>query len=137
MEWMLSEPRPLVTPSTASPWVYSYPFSVYVRVTDSKTGQDITARVLAQILIELDTQKLGVFPVPLLHRLLQSNEQILRDFVSRYFNDALEAFLSSRRSFEQYLRNAMSMPGGTSNPPWAQAFSAFNPAAWGAPWAAE
>ncbi len=41
-----------------------------VRVTDSKTGQDITAKVLAQIILELDSPKLGIFPVPLLHRLI-------------------------------------------------------------------
>ena len=40
-----------------------------IEVTDSKTGQDITAKVLAQIIIDLDPPKLGVFPVALLHKL--------------------------------------------------------------------
>jgi polyhydroxyalkanoate synthesis repressor PhaR len=80
-----------------------------VQVTDSKTGEDITAKVLAQIIIDLDTSKLGVFPAPLLHRLLRSNEQIVQDFVDKYFNQALSAFLDSQRGFEQYLRQAMGL----------------------------
>jgi polyhydroxyalkanoate synthesis repressor PhaR len=98
-----------------------------VRVTDSKTGQDITARVLAQIIIELDPPKLSVFPVAMLHRLLRSNEQLVRDFIDRYFSQPLTAFLDSQRGFEQYMRQAM----GAAPPPamadWARLFG-FAPA---------
>jgi polyhydroxyalkanoate synthesis repressor PhaR len=80
-----------------------------VKVIDSKSGEDITAKVLAQIVIDLDPPKLGVFPAPLLHRLLRSNEQIVTDFVDKYFNQALSAFLDSQRGFEQYLRQAMGL----------------------------
>jgi len=81
-----------------------------IRVTDSKSGQDITARVLAQIIIELDPPKLGVFPVALLHRILRANEQIVNDFVQKYFNQALNSFLDSQKNFEQHLRQAMGIP---------------------------
>src|SRR6478672_7255816 len=91
-----------------------------IEVTDSKSGEDITAKVLAQIIIELDSPKLGVFPVALLHRLLRSNEQILQDFVNKYFNQALEAFLTSRRSMEQYFRQAMGMQPPPAGMDWAK-----------------
>lgn len=84
-----------------------------VRVTDSKSGQDITAKVLAQIIIELDPPKLDVFPVPLLHRLIRANEKIVNDFVDKYFNQALAAFLDSQRKFEQSFRQAI----GLETPP--------------------
>src|SRR6478735_819048 len=74
-----------------------------IEVLDSKTGDDITARVLAQMIIELDPPKLGIFPVPLLHRLLRANEQLVTDFTKKYFNQALEAFLDSQKKFEQSL----------------------------------
>ena len=80
-----------------------------ISVTDSKTGQDITAKVLAQIIIDLDPPKLGVFPVPLLHRLLRANEQLVQDFTQKYFNQALEAFLDSQRKFEQSMRHALGL----------------------------
>src|SRR5574338_298463 len=56
-----------------------------ISVSDSKTGQDITAKVLAQIIIDLDPPKLDVFPVPLLHRLIRANERLLQDFTEKYF----------------------------------------------------
>jgi len=77
-----------------------------VRVTDARTGEDITVRVLAQIILDMDEPKLAVFPVELLHRLIQSNETLMRDFVEKYFNQALLLFLESRKKFEEQLRTA-------------------------------
>ena len=54
-----------------------------VHVTDSKTGDDLTAKVLAQIILEHDPPKLGIFPVELLHQLIRTNEPIVRDFVEQ------------------------------------------------------
>lgn len=80
-----------------------------VHVTDSKTGQDITIKVLAQILLELDPPKLGVFPVPLLHQLLRANQQLVTDFTQKYFSQALSTFLDSQKQAEQYLRQTMGL----------------------------
>lgn len=80
-----------------------------IRVTDSKSGEDITAKVLAQIILELDTPKLHIFPVPLLHRLIRANEELVRDFVDKYFNQALNCFLDSQRQFEQYFRHLVNL----------------------------
>lgn len=103
-----------------------------VRVTDAKTGADITVRVLAQIILDMDEPKLAVFPVELLHRLIQSNEKIVHDFVDKYFNQALMMFLDSRRKFEQQLR-AMTGLGGAASPAqeWARLVGApFFPQFW-------
>ena len=103
-----------------------------VQVTDSKSGADITARVLAQMIIELDTPKLGVFPVPLLHRLLRANEQLVADFTRKYFSQALDAFLDSQKQFEHSLRSAMGLK--TSTPTvadWTRMmWGPLNPSAW-------
>jgi polyhydroxyalkanoate synthesis repressor PhaR len=80
-----------------------------IAVTDSKTGADITAKVLAQIILELDPPKLDVFTVPLLHRLIRANEQLVQDFIEKYFNRALTAFLDSQRQFEAYLRQMLGL----------------------------
>ncbi|MEZ6190392.1 MAG: polyhydroxyalkanoate synthesis regulator DNA-binding domain-containing protein [Phycisphaerales bacterium] len=93
-----------------------------VEVTDSKTGEDITSRVLAQIILEMDSLKLGLFPSPLLHKLIQSNDAIVHEFVELYFNQALEWFLSSREAFENHFRQAMGLASrGADEPapaPW-------------------
>jgi polyhydroxyalkanoate synthesis repressor PhaR len=92
-----------------------------VRVTDARTGEDITVRVLAQIILDMDEPKLAVFPVELLHRLIQSNETLMRDFVEKYFNQALMLFLESRKKFEEQLRSATGL-GIVPPPPmdWAR-----------------
>lgn len=105
-----------------------------IKVTDAKTGADLTAKVLAQIILERDPPKLDVFPVPLLHRLIRANEQLVKDFVDKYFNQALNSFLQSQRQFEGQLRRMMGLPSDESAPlvmDWARAmFGPFSPPFW-------
>jgi polyhydroxyalkanoate synthesis repressor PhaR len=92
-----------------------------VQITDSKTGQDITARMLAQIIIEMDPLKLGVFPVPLLHGLLRSNEQAVTELARKYFENLLGVFLTSQKDLGGYFGR---MIGLRNQPPtfadWAR-----------------
>jgi polyhydroxyalkanoate synthesis repressor PhaR len=81
-----------------------------VQVTDSKSGRDITAKVLAQIIIELDAPKLDALPVPLLHQLLRTNQRLVTDFVKQYLAGPFDAFLASQRAVEQQLRSAIGLP---------------------------
>jgi len=82
-----------------------------VTVSDSKTGEDITARILAHLILEHDPPKLAAFPAELLHQIIRSNESLLREFVEKYFNRALTAFLKSQREFDRYLGQAMGLYG--------------------------
>src|SRR5258706_13952920 len=56
-----------------------------IRVTDSKTGRDITNIVLTQIILEHDPPKLNLFPASLLHQAIQANQQMVLKFVATYF----------------------------------------------------
>ena len=80
-----------------------------VQVTDVDSGEDITAKVLAQIILEHDPGKLGAFPAELLHRVIRANEPLIRDFIDRYFNQFLRAYMESQRDFDRYLRQAMGL----------------------------
>ena len=91
-----------------------------VEITDSKSGGDITAKVLTQIILEHDAPKLDVFPVELLHKLIRTNEPLVREFVEKYFSQAFAAFIESQRQFSDYLRGALGL-GGVSAAPWTQA----------------
>jgi polyhydroxyalkanoate synthesis repressor PhaR len=75
-----------------------------IRVTDSKTSTDITAKVLAQIILELDAEKIDMFPVALLSRLIRVNDQMAKDFLERYFDQALSMFLQYKSQFEEQFR---------------------------------
>jgi len=103
-----------------------------VRVVDSRTEADITGKILTQIILELDTPKLEIFPVPMLHRLIRANERLINEFVEKYFNQALMSFLDSQRQFENYLRQAIGLQGSSAAMPWTQLMlGPLTPQFWG------
>lgn len=73
-----------------------------IKVTDSKTGADITAQVLTQMILELDTKKVENLPVALLLNLIRSNDQFIRDFLDKYFNQALTAYLEYQKQIVRF-----------------------------------
>jgi polyhydroxyalkanoate synthesis repressor PhaR len=81
-----------------------------LKVTDAKTSADITAQVLTQIILELDTPKLDSLPVPLLMRLIRMNDQLVKDFIEKYFNQALKSFFDYQKQLEDQLRQAHGLP---------------------------
>ncbi len=92
-----------------------------VQIIDSKTDEDITARTLAHIILEHDPVKLAAVPVELLHQIIRCNELLLRDFLEKYFNRALAAFVKSQEEFERYLGQALGLYGvPTMGRDWAR-----------------
>src|SRR6266446_264679 len=81
-----------------------------IRVTDAKTSADITAQVLTQLILELDTPKLDSLPVPLLVRLIRMNDQLVKDFIEKYFNQALKSFLDYQQQVEEQIRRTHGLP---------------------------
>jgi len=81
-----------------------------VQITDSKSGEDITAKVLAQLIIELDPLKLGVFPVPLLHGLLRATPQAMTEYARRYWAQMFGSLAESQRDMGEYVRRMMGVP---------------------------
>ena len=81
-----------------------------LRVTDGKDGADITAQTLTQIILELDTPKLDSLPVPLLVRIIRVNDQLVKDFIDKYFNQALKSFLDYQQELEEQLRRTHGLP---------------------------
>lgn len=71
-----------------------------IQVTETATGKDITPRVLTQMILDLDSGKLEMFPSDLLHAVLQANEKLVGEFVDTHFRKALEMFTQSRERFE-------------------------------------
>jgi polyhydroxyalkanoate synthesis repressor PhaR len=79
-------------------------------VIDARTSADITAQVLTQIILELDTPKLDSLPVPLLVRIIRVNDQLVKDFIEKYFNQALKSFLDYQQQVEEQIRRAHGLP---------------------------
>jgi polyhydroxyalkanoate synthesis repressor PhaR len=81
-----------------------------LHVIDAKTGADITAQVLTQLILELDTPKIDSLPVPLLMRIIRMNDQLVKDFIEKYFNQALKSFLDYQRQVEEQIRRTHGLP---------------------------
>jgi polyhydroxyalkanoate synthesis repressor PhaR len=81
-----------------------------IRVMDARTSADITGQVLTQLILELDTAKLDSLPVPLLVRLIRMNDQLVKDFIDKYFNQALKSFLGYQQQVEEQIRKAHGLP---------------------------
>ena len=59
-----------------------------VRITEAKTGEDITSRTLTQIILEYEERKVSALPVAMLHRLIRSSESLWTEWVDRYLEVA-------------------------------------------------
>lgn len=81
-----------------------------LRVVDARSSADITAQVLTQIILELDTPKLDSLPVPLLVRIIRMNDQLVKDFIEKYFNQALKSFLDYQQQVEEQIRRTHGLP---------------------------
>jgi len=108
-----------------------------IRVVDAKANEDITSKVLTQILLEFEPIKLDMFSNELLTRAIRVNDRLLKDFVDVYFRQAFEAFCGSQKQVDQMLRQAHHLtsvlPAAASSaanflPPWMP-FSAPRPPA--------
>ena len=81
-----------------------------LRVVDARSSADITAQVLTQIILELDTPKIDSLPVPLLVRIIRMNDQLVKDFIEKYFNQALKSFLDYQQQVEEQIRRTHGLP---------------------------
>ena len=88
-----------------------------VSIKDSKTGEDITAKVLTQIILELDSSKLDMFPVSLLTRVIRTHESLVKDFMETYFNQAFSSFLNAQSKLTQSLKKTPTLSEIMSNAP--------------------
>ncbi|MGC8639929.1 MAG: polyhydroxyalkanoate synthesis regulator DNA-binding domain-containing protein [Isosphaeraceae bacterium] len=59
-----------------------------IEVRDSKTGEDLTRAILTQILLERHPEKMEMFPVAMLHGILQANDMVL-EFFRSYLRQSL------------------------------------------------
>lgn len=68
-----------------------------VEVQDSRTGEDITRQILAQILLERHPDKMELFPAALLHGLLRAND-LATGFWQAYLRHTMQALEGLQRT---------------------------------------
>ncbi len=75
-----------------------------VEVVDIKTGQDVTAFILTQIIMEKARNNHFLLPVSLLHLIIRFGENILDDFFDSYLEQNIRSYLAYRKNMEEQFR---------------------------------
>jgi polyhydroxyalkanoate synthesis repressor PhaR len=83
-----------------------------VEVVDVKSGEDLTRRVLAQIIFEETENRESGPPLDFLRELIRAGDQAQRDFLHWYLSTASEAYTRLDEAFKQARRGwSASHPG--------------------------
>ena len=106
--------------------------------TDSKTGEDITNVVLTQMLLDRHAAKLAVFPTPVLHQMIRTQQQFLGGVMEEFFKQAVAAQHAAQENWSNMLRGMFpGMPANMPQPPnpmeWAKGWFPGTPGAPSAP----
>lgn len=81
-----------------------------VVITDSRSNEDITNVVLLQMILERDQPKLDVFPASILHLMIRSHQQVIRQSLDRFFGPFMSILAQSQKQFDDYIRQTMRGP---------------------------
>lgn len=71
-----------------------------IEVQDVNNGDDVTALVLTQIIMDKAKNNQGLLPVSLLHLVIQFGENQLHEFFDKYLEKTMENYLVYRKSMD-------------------------------------
>lgn len=80
-----------------------------VAVVDAKSGEDVTAFILTQIILEESRKRNSLLPVPLLHLIVQHGESILSEFFEKYLEQTIKNYLSYKAMADDQFRKWLNL----------------------------
>ena len=75
-----------------------------VQVVDARTGEDVTAFILAQIIMEHAREKNILMPSPLLHLVIRYGDNILEEFFEKYLEQVLKNYLAYKNAMDDQFK---------------------------------
>jgi len=75
-----------------------------VQVVDARTGEDVTAFILAQIIMEHAREKNILMPSPLLHLIIRYGDNILEEFFEKYLEQVLKNYLAYKNAMDDQFK---------------------------------
>lgn len=95
-----------------------------LQITDSKTGEDITHSVLAQIILERDPLKLTLLPSNILHQMIRTQQELLGGVLEQLVRHTVEAQRVSQERWSQFIQNTFGMLPISPTAPldWSRSF---------------
>ncbi len=91
-----------------------------IKVTDAKTGEDVTSAILTQIVLEEARKKKYLLPPPLLYLIIQYGENVLTDFFEKYLEQTIKNYLMYRNMADDQFKKWLE---------YGENFSKINPQA--------
>ena len=80
-----------------------------VEVIDVKTGQDVTAFILTQIIMNKAKEETPPLPVSLLHLIIQYGESLLHEFFEVYLEKTIENYLEYKKRMDDQIKTFLEM----------------------------
>ena len=80
-----------------------------VEVVEVKTGEDVTAFTLTQIILEKAKKKNTLLPVPLLHLVIRHGENILAEFFEKYLEQTVQNYLAYKNAADDQFKKWLEM----------------------------
>ena len=85
----------------------------FVAIHDAKTGEDVTAFILTQIVLEEAKNKNALLPAPLLHMIIRYGDNLLGEFFEKYFHQIFQNFVTHKQAmdgqFQQWIEMGLNM----------------------------
>lgn len=80
-----------------------------VEVVDVSSGEDMTALVLTQIIMDKAKKNQELLPVSLLHLVIQFGENLLHEFFEKYLEKTMENYLMYRKTMDDQVNVYLDM----------------------------
>ncbi|MBN2283026.1 MAG: transcriptional regulator [Deltaproteobacteria bacterium] len=75
-----------------------------VEVFDAGTGDDVTAFILTQIIVEEARTRNSLLPVPFLHMVIRFGDTVLKEFFENYLQQTVQNYLSYKDEMDKHFR---------------------------------
>ncbi len=86
-----------------------------IRVADARTGEDVTAFVLTQIVMEETRKNNALLPIPLLHLAIRHGDNLLADFFENHLEQIMQLYLLHKKHFESQFAQWLDMGMNLTN----------------------
>jgi polyhydroxyalkanoate synthesis repressor PhaR len=86
-----------------------------IEISDDKTGEDVTAFILTQIVLEEAKKKTLLLPISLLYLLIRYGDSVLSEFFDNYLEQTLKNYLGYKSSMDNQFRTWLEMGQDLSN----------------------
>jgi polyhydroxyalkanoate synthesis repressor PhaR len=72
-----------------------------VQIQDAATGEDVTAFILTQIVLEVAKRRDSLLPVSVLHLIIRFGDNVLSEFFEKYFQKTIQNYMATKKAFDQ------------------------------------